>query len=130
MSVFGIFLVRIFPYSDSVSLHIQSECEKIRNRKKLRIRTLFTQRMLGIIQTLRNAIIQMVGGRVANFVTNRYGYSGEGRGVSVMPLCNADKIFYIANFTRNLPIGNCYLYYLISKPWYSGENYSSNRLIL
>ena len=32
VSVFGVFLVRIFPYH-SVSLHIQSECEKLRTRK-------------------------------------------------------------------------------------------------
>ena len=32
-----------------------------------------------------------------------------------MPLRNADKIFYMANFTRKLPIGNYYLYYLTSK---------------
>ena len=41
---------------------------------------------------------------------------GEGRGISEMPLRNADKIFYMANFTRNLPIGNNFsLYYLTSK---------------
>ena len=45
-----------------------------------------------------------------------------------MPLRNADKIFYMTNFTRNLPIGNYSLYYL--KPWYSGENYSIDKLIL
>ena len=33
------------------------------------------------------------GWRVANFVTNHYGNYGEVRGVSVMPLRNADKIF-------------------------------------
>ena len=32
-----------------------------------------------------------------------------------MPLRNADKIFYMTNFTRNLPIGNYSLYYLTSK---------------
>ena len=47
MSVFGVFLVRIFLHSDCIrrdilSLGIQSECGKIRARK-LRIRTLFTQ---------------------------------------------------------------------------------------
>ena len=62
VSVFGVFLVRIFPHSDwirrdTVSLRIQSDCGKIRTRipysvrmwenmdqKKLRIRTLFTQK--------------------------------------------------------------------------------------
>ena len=55
------------------------------------------------------------GGRVANFVTNRYGNQEEGRGVAVMPLRNADKIFYMADFTRKLPIGNYSLYYLTLK---------------
>ena len=32
-----------------------------------------------------------------------------------MPLRNIDKIFYKADFTRNLPIGNYSLYYLTSK---------------
>ena len=54
-------------------------------------------------------------GRVVNFVTNRYGNQGDGEGVSVMPLCNVDKFFYMANFTRNLPIGSYSLYYLTSK---------------
>ena len=40
---------------------------------------------------------------------------GKRRGISVMPLHNADKIFYMANLTRNLPIGNYSLYYLTSK---------------
>ena len=35
--------------------------------------------------------------------------------VSVIPLRNTDKIFYMVNFTRDLPIGNYYLYYLTSK---------------
>ena len=39
---------------------------------------------------------------------------GEGRGVSVMPLRDADKIFCMANFTRNIPTGNYSLYYLTS----------------
>ena len=56
------------------------------------------------------------GGRVANFVTNCYENYGEERGVSVMPLRNADKIFYMADFTRNLPIVNYSLYYLTSTP--------------
>ena len=44
------------------------------------------------------------------------GGGGEGgEGVSVMPLCNADKFFYMASFTRNLPIGSYSLYYLTSK---------------
>ena len=68
---------------------------------------------LGIIQTLRNTWAG--GGRVANFVTNHYGNLGEGRRVSVMSWRNADKIFYMANFTRNLPVGNYSLYYLTSK---------------
>ena len=55
------------------------------------------------------------GGRVVNFVTNRYGNQGVGEGVSVMPLRNVEKIFYMANFTRNLPIGSYSLYYLTSK---------------
>ena len=55
------------------------------------------------------------GGRVANFVTNRYGNSGEEREVSVMPLRNTGEIFYMANLTRNLFIGNYSLYYLTSK---------------
>ena len=55
------------------------------------------------------------GGRVANFVKNRYGNQGVGKGVTVMSLHNADKIFYMANFTRNLPKGNYSLYYLTSK---------------
>ena len=37
------------------------------------------------------------GGRVVNFVTNRYGNQGEGEGVSVMLLRNVDKFFYMAN---------------------------------
>ena len=53
--------------------------------------------------------------RVANFVTNRYGNERKGRRVSVMPLRNADKSFYMANFTRNVPIGNYFLYYLTSE---------------
>ena len=77
----------------------------------------------GIIQKLRNAW-GGGGGRVANFVTNRYGNEEEGKGDSVTPLRNTDKIFYMANFTRNLPIGNYSLYYI------SDENYSSDRLIL
>ena len=32
VSVFGVILVRIFPHSDSASLHIQSKCGKIRTR--------------------------------------------------------------------------------------------------
>ena len=36
------------------------------------------------------------GWRVANFVTNHYGNYGEVRGVSVMPLRNADKIFILS----------------------------------
>ena len=32
-----------------------------------------------------------------------------------MPLRNADKFIYMANFTRNVPIGNHSLYYLTSK---------------
>ena len=41
--------------------------------------------------------------------------SGGGEGVSVMPLRNVDKFFYIANFMRNLPIGSYSLYYSTSK---------------
>ena len=78
--------------------------------------------------SFKRYVTSEVGGRVANFVTNCYENQGEGRGVSVMPLPNADKIFYMTNFARNLPIGNYSLYYL--KPWYSGENYSSDKLIL
>ena len=33
------------------------------------------------------------GGRVVNFVTNRYGNQGGGEGVSVMPLRNVDNFF-------------------------------------
>ena len=40
---------------------------------------------------------------------------GEGRGVSLMPLRNPDKTFNMANFMRNVPIGNYSLYYLTSK---------------
>ena len=40
---------------------------------------------------------------------------GGEQGVPVTPLYNADNIFYMANFTRNLPIGNYSLYYLTSK---------------
>ena len=54
-------------------------------------------------------------GRVVNFVTNRYGNQAGGEGVSVMPLRNVDKCFYMADFTRNLPIGSYSLYYLTSK---------------
>ena len=32
--------------------------------------------------------------------------SDGGEGVSVIALRNADKILYMVNFTRNLPIGN------------------------
>ena len=46
MSIFGVILVRISPYSDRIrrysSLRIQFECGKMRTRK-LRIRTIFTQ---------------------------------------------------------------------------------------
>ena len=70
------------------------------------------------------------GGRVVNFVTNRYGNQGGGERVSVMSLRDVDKLFYMANFTRNLPIGSYSLYYLTPKTRYSGENYSSDRLIL
>ena len=42
------------------------------------------------------------GGRVVNFIMNRYGNQGGGEGVSVMPLRNVDKCFYIANFTIKL----------------------------
>ena len=66
----------------------------------------------GIIQTLRNG--GGGGGRVVNFVTNRYGNQGGEEGVSVIPLRN-NKFFYMANFTRNLPIGSYSLYYLTSK---------------
>ena len=52
------------------------------------------------------------GGRLVNFVTNRYGNQGGGEGVSVIPLRNIDKFFYMASFTRNLPIGSYSLYYL------------------
>ena len=38
-----------------------------------------------------------------------------GEEVSVIALSNADKILYMVNFTRNLPIGNYSLYYLTSK---------------
>ena len=55
------------------------------------------------------------GGRVVNFVTNCYGNQGGGEGVSVMPLRNVDNFFYMANFTRNLPIRSYFLYYLTSK---------------
>ena len=55
------------------------------------------------------------GGRVVNFVTNRYGNQRGGEGVSVMPLRKVDKFFYMANFTRNLSIGSYSLYYLTSK---------------
>ena len=41
--------------------------------------------------------------------------SGGGEGVSVMSLGSVDKFFYMANFTRNLPIGSYSLYYLTSK---------------
>ena len=54
-------------------------------------------------------------GRVVNFVTNRYGNQGGVEEVSVMPLRNVVKFFYMANFTRNLLIGSYSLYYLTSK---------------
>ena len=45
-----------------------------------------------------------------------------GEGVSVMPLRNVDKFFYMANFTKNLPIGSYSLYYLTSKtPVFSSQ---------
>ena len=71
-----------------------------------------SSKAFGIIQTLRNAWGE---GRVANFVTNRYGNKEERRRVSVMLLCSADNFFYMDNFTKNLPIGNYSLYYLTSK---------------
>ena len=40
---------------------------------------------------------------------------GGGKRISVMPLRNAEKVFYMAIFTRNLPIGNYSLHYLTSK---------------
>ena len=64
------------------------------------------------------------GWRVANFVTSHYGNYGEVRGVSVMPLRNADKTF-IWSISRET-----YLQETIpctiqpQKPWYLGENYS------
>ena len=42
VSVFGVFLVRIFPHSGWIRRFTQSECGKIRTRK-LQIRTLFIQ---------------------------------------------------------------------------------------
>ena len=56
------------------------------------------------------------GGRVVNFVTNRHGNQGRGgEGVLVMPLRNVDKLFFMADFTINLPVGSYSLYYLTSK---------------
>ena len=75
----------------------------------------------------QNKALQSLQGSFKRYVTREGGGEGsklcyeplrksEGRGaVSVMPLRNVDKFFYMANFTRNLPIGSYSLYYLTSK---------------
>ena len=68
-----------------------------------------------ILCPIFRAILRASSRVIGNFFTNRYGKQGKGRGVSVIPLRNADKIFYMANFTKNLPIENYSLYYLTSK---------------
>ena len=75
----------------------------------------FAQQSKSLKGSFKRYITPEGGGRVVNFVTNRYGNQGEGEGVSVMPLRNVDKFLYMANFTRNLPIGTYSLYYLTSK---------------
>ena len=86
--VFGVFLVRIFPHSDwirrdTVSLRIQSDCGKIRTRipysvrmwenmdqKKLRIRTLFTQKGYIVLKWV-NQVLRVVLMPFASFAARQ-----------------------------------------------------------
>ena len=87
-TVFGVFLVGIFPHSDwirrdTVSLRIQSHCGKIRTRipysvrmwenmdqKKLRIRTLFTQKGYIVLKWV-NQVLRVVLMPFASFAARQ-----------------------------------------------------------
>ena len=54
------------------------------------------------LESFKHYLTPLGGGRVVNFVTNRYGNWGEPRGVSAMSLRNADKNFLYGQFHEKL----------------------------